>query len=250
MGKEATDGKNIIKKKPITAVIAVIILLLLFTGLYLLFKDPKENFDPVSVFTQNDPGYNFDELKKQYPDIFAWIKVPGTPIDTPMVQEPQNDFFYLNHNAEKEYDPAGAAYIQLKNHTDLQDPVTVVYGHNMLDDRIFSKQLNFAEKTFFDENKEFFVYKPGHKLTYTICSAYVYDNRHIMNSFDFSKKDVLMQYFNDVMHPKSLSQNVREGITLTENDKIMQLSTCMNDLTLTNQRYILTGVLTNDEETH
>lgn len=245
------EEKKHTKRKAIAAVIAfILIVVIAFIAIYSTLKDEKQNWNPLSVFTQKDPGYNFEELKNQYPDIIGWIKVPGTPIDTPIVQEPQDDFYYLTHNAEKQYDPAGAAYIQHHNKADFSDPVTLLYGHNMLDERIFSKQLAFADRTFFNNNEKFYVYSPGHKLTYTICSAYVYDNKHIMNSFDFSKKDVRMKYFNEVMHPKSLSQNVRDGITLTEDSKIMQLSTCMNDLSLTSQRYILTGVLDNDEVTN
>lgn len=245
-----TNKANKPKNKVIAAVIAVIIIIaILIIVFFAIFRDQRKNFDPIATLNGQDPGYNFEELQKTYPDIFAWIIVPGTPIDTPMVQSPTDDFYYLNHNAKQEFDYAGAAYIQMKNHRDLQDPVTVCYGHNMIDDRIFSKELNFADPGFFNANPEFYVYIPGHKYTYTIASAYVYDNKHILNAYDFSKKDVRMEYFDYVMHPRSLSQNVREGVTLDENSKLLQLSTCMNDLSLTNQRYILTGVLTKDEET-
>lgn len=244
-----SDTSNKRRITIIAAIIAVIIVITMLVTCFFIFRDNKKNFDPTSIFTGNDPGYNFAELQKTYPDIFGWIIVPGTPIDTPMVQHPTNDFYYLNHNANQKWDPAGAAYIQMINHKDLKDPVTLLYGHNMIDDRIFSKELNFTDRGFFNDHTEFYVYTPGHKLTYTIVSAYVYDNKHIMNAYDFSKEDVRMEYFDYVMHPRSLSQNVREGISLNKDSKILQLSTCMNDLSLTNQRYILTGLLTNDEAT-
>lgn len=236
------------KKRVIISVIVLFILCCLFAfGIYYFQKDSKQNFNPVAVFTGKDPGYNFEELRKTFPDIIAWIKVPGTSIDTPIVQSPDDDFYYLTHNAQKNYDAAGAAYIEMKNNKELSDPVTLIYGHNMLDQRIFSEQLKFADSNFFNENRQIIIYLPGKKYTYEICSAYVYDNRHIMNSYNFKDKEVLKTYFQQIMNPDSLSKNIKEGIVLTENDKIIQLSTCMNDLSLKNQRYLLNGVLRSEE---
>ena len=58
------------------------------------------------------------------------------------------------------------------------------------------------DETFFDKNKYIYVYTPGHILTYEICAAYRYDNRHILNSFDFSDSEVFKEYLETVKNPK------------------------------------------------
>ena len=50
-------------------------------------------------------------------------------------------------------------------------------------------------------------------------------------------------------NPDALLKNVRDGVTLDADSKIVQLSTCMLDSSQGNSRYIVSGVLTSDQET-
>ena len=58
------------------------------------------------------------------------------------------------------------------------------------------------------------------------------------------------EYFNFVMHPDSLLVNTRSDTELSIDDKIVQLSTCMSDTNHTTSRYIVTGVLIDDQPTY
>lgn len=194
---------------------------------------------------------DFDQLREKYPDIVAWVEVPNTNVNLPVMQSPNDDYFYLSHNAAGEQDVFGAAYMELCNKKDFSDAVTVIYGHNMMDDSMFATLHYFEDAQFFKDNMYFYIYTPGHKYTYTIVSAFAYDNRHIINTNKgFQNKDVLMQYFDVIQNPTTHLKNVRGGVALTESDKIVQLSTCMSDINLSNQRYLVTGVLTEDQETN
>ncbi len=169
----------------------------------------------------------------------------------PVVQHPNDDYYYLSHGPTGEQDIFGAAYMELCNKSSFNDPVTIIYSHNMMDDSMFATLHYFEDWYFFHDNQYFYIDTPGHKYTYTIVSAYAYDNRHIINTkMGFQNKEALMQYYDVVQNPTPHLKNVREGIKLTENDKIVQLSTCMSDFNLSNQRYIVTGVLTDDQETN
>lgn len=43
---------------------------------------------------------DFDALKKQNPDIYAWIHIDDTKIDYPIVQSQGEDDYYLDHTIE------------------------------------------------------------------------------------------------------------------------------------------------------
>lgn len=88
---------------------------------------------------------------------------------------------------------------------------------------------------------------PNHRLTYKIYAAYVYDDRHILNSFKLSDKKVLKKYFEYTTNPNSLSKNIRK-VSLDINSKIITLSTCTNGAE--NTRYLVQGVLIKDEQTN
>ena len=54
----------------------------------------------------------------------------------------------------------------------------------MMNNTMFTTLHRFRDPKFFEENEYIYVYLPGRKLTYHIFSAYEYDNRHILHSFD------------------------------------------------------------------
>ena len=88
---------------------------------------------------------------------------------------------------------------------------------------------------------------PNEKLTFKIYAAYVYDDRHILNSFDFSDPDILRKYQKYTLNPESIAKNTRK-VSLNKNSKILTLSTCTNGAE--NTRYLVQGVLIKDEQTN
>lgn len=193
-----------------------------------------------------DNPINFAEEGKKYPDIYAWINIPNTNINYPVVQHPTKDDFYLKHNAEQKATKSGAIYSELKNSKDFSDKNTVLYGHNMLNGSMFRDLHKFRkEDKFFEENKYVYIYTPGHILTYKIFAAYKTDNRHILKTFDFSDPVVFKKYLEKAQNPTTLGARSRD-IELNVNSKILTLSTCIGDK---NYRFLVQGVLIKDEET-
>ena len=190
---------------------------------------------------------NFSKQQAVNDEIYAWIYVPNTNVNYPILQSRVDDLYYLRRGLDREYDISGVVFTQSHNKRDFSDPVTLVYGHNMTEyGTMFATLHNFEDEDFFNENDTFYIFTPGHILTYKIVSAYRYDDRHIMNSFNFGDPAVVREYFDYVMNPMMIPQNVREGVTLKDDDRIVVLSTCMED---NNYRYLVNGVLISDEKT-
>ncbi len=200
-----------------------------------------------SEVTYPENPINFAELETTNSDICAWIKVPNTNIDYPILQSSEkDDDFYINHNYKKQYTQDGAIYIQRLNSFHFTDPNTVIYGHNLRNGSMFRHLHRFRDEQFFNENEYFYIYTPGHILTYRIFAAYRSDNKHILNTYDFTNKEIYQQYLDMVSNPPSMIKNVREGVKLTTDDKIVTLSTCISD---ERYRYLVQGVLVKDELT-
>ncbi len=194
---------------------------------------------------------DFASLRLENPDIYAWIYIPDTNVNYPVLQSPTDDSLYLDHDKDGNYSEAGAIYSQLANSTDFSDPVTVLYGHNMNSGGMFATLHYFENKEFFDSHEDMYIYTDGHIYTYRVIAAYQYDNRHILNSFNFADTEVTQQYFDSVLSPNSLVMNVREGTQLTAGtDKIVQLSTCTGDANRLVRRYLVTGELVSDQQTY
>ena len=77
-------------------------------------KVTVENNDDTDVSdkTPVDIPIDFAQLQSMNPDIYAWIKVPGTVIDYPVVQSDTDNTYYLDHSVEKEEDKAGAIFTE------------------------------------------------------------------------------------------------------------------------------------------
>ncbi len=215
---------------------------------------PEPQTQEPAVEDETDPRVenpiDFATLQQQNADIYAWLYIPNTSVNLPVLQSATDDNYYLDHNADGDYSIEGAAFSQSMNAKDFSDPVTLIYGHQTTTNAIFTTLHRFEDADFFAANSEMYIYTPGHILTYEIVAAYQYDDRHIMNSFDFNYPGVIEQYFETVLNPTSMLANVREGATLSASDKIVQLSTCMDAYNRDNTRYLVTGVLIDDQQTY
>lgn len=252
---EQTDKRKTVWRIVLIAACAIAVLCIIGITAYMLpqWLSSSGIIPPTSTPTGDgenlpDNPIDFASLQAKNPDTVAWIQVPGTVIDYPVMRsgEEREENFYLSHNSEGNAHRAGAIYIQKLNSADFSDPNTVLYGHNMRNGSMFAWLHRYKKKAFFDENRTITVYTPGHILTYEIYSAFVYDNRHILNSFNFYNEDDYAAFLKQTLNPSSMTKQVREGISVTTNARIITLSTCTG---LSSQRYLVVGVLTNDQRT-
>ena len=185
---------------------------------------------------------DFDGLQEINPEIYAWIEVPGTKINYPILQhEGEDQSFYLTRDMYGERSQAGSIYTEDYNNKDFQDYHTVLYGHNMKNGSMFHNVRYFAEREFFDEHHELFIYMPGKILRYEIITCYEYDDRHLLSLFDYDDKEGFAKYIEEIMNPRSMYTMVREGQEVTTEDKLVTLSTCIANKP--NNRRLLQAVL-------
>ena len=195
-----------------------------------------------------DNPVDFANLWGYNEDVYAWIEVPGTPIDYPILQSSESSDYYHRRNWLGESDVAGCIYTQYYNRKDFTDPNTVIYGHYMWDGTFFGSLHDFRDPEFFAENRYIYIYIPGHALKYEIFAAYEYDNRHILGAYNFSNDEEFEKYLQTCLNPASMSRNVLEGVTLTAEDRIVTLSTCLANGD-SSKRYLVQGVLVEDVQT-
>lgn len=201
------------------------------------------------VKPKKDNPIDFDELAKTNSDLYAWIKVPNTQVDYPVAHTSEDDEnYYLDHDIYKQYLFAGTIYSQPLNKTDFSDPVTVLYGHNMLNGTMFGDLHKYEDEEFFNKNKYFYIYTKGHILTYEVFAASDFHNKHLLRNYDFSDKQVFNNYVNEVQSVDAYNANIRKGVKITEKDKLLVLSTCSNYDN--DSRYLVQGVLVDDEFTN
>ncbi|MBR4073604.1 MAG: class B sortase [Clostridia bacterium] len=250
------------KKNKILIIIFAVIFLISAIFLVIHLIPEKNDFDKYKNDTSEvesvaskeeeiilpDNPIDFAKLEKQNDEIIGWLNIPDTIIDYPILQSgiDTKEDFYLDKDINKKYKSAGSLYIQKMNYDDFSDPNTIIYGHNMLNGTMFGTLKRFRNSGYFNNHDTMYVYIPGHILTYRIYSAFIYDDRHILNSFEFYNKESYEKFLSETLDPVSMTRNVRKGVEVTTEDKIITLSTCTSRAT---ERYLVLGVLINDQPT-
>ena len=121
----------------------------------------------------------------------------------------------------------------------------MIYGHNLRSGAMFTSLHKFKDADFFEENKKVYIYTPQREYDYTIFAAYIYDDRHLLYSFDFTDSEVYANYLEDIQSMRSMNALFREDITVTAEDKIITLVTCIGNQP--SKRLLVQAVLEQEE---
>ncbi len=196
----------------------------------------------ISTDSENfgEPVYDFDELHKENQDIYAWLTVPGTAVDYPVLQH-ETDNYYLLRNLDGSQGHPGCIYTNKCNAKAFTDYNTILYGHNMRAGTMFAGLHDFEDETFFKEHDTILVYTPEVKLTYQIYAAFAFSNAYIPAYYDVKTMEGQEKFLEAIGTYLSREGNVREGLLLTPRDQLITLSTCVKGDY--GRRYLVIGKL-------
>lgn len=208
----------------------------IFENLQEIAQDTENttNENPITDILENDEGnmssqnsYNLENIAEINSDVIGWIKIDGTNIDYPVMQKGD---FYLHKNIYKNYSSHGtpylAEYCNLKSSDNL-----IIYGHHMNDNTMFSQLEKYKNYSFYQNHKyiKFYTIENG------ITTENIYEIMIAFKTIAYS--DAGFRYysytnFQNVEDYEEFVDNCRNlefyntGVTGTNNDKYITLSTC------------------------
>ena len=195
--------------------------------------------------TVPDKKIDWAALETENSDIYAWIYIPNTNIDYPILQHPTDDNYYLQHNLDGSYGYPGCIYSQSMNRTDFTDPNTVLYGHNMGDGSMFHTLHDFEDNVFFTENPYVYIYTPDGVLVYEIYAACEFGDEHLFHRYDFTATTDYQSFLDDMKGSRGMKDHIRENTSVGTDNHVLTLSTCVKDVP--DKRYLVGAVLVNEE---
>ena len=183
----------------------------------------------------------------QNPDVFAWLTVEGTRIDYPVAQHSRDDTYYLSHNIDGEETYYGAIFTELVNKKTFEDPVTIIYGHAMLDDSMFGSLDYFAKPAFFNEHESIKIDTLTQHFEYEVLAAHSYTDDHLFHTFELGSREGL-RYYLDTLQTRTSDYGgfYRQIATDPKKDRFLILSTC--DVAGNDQRFVVTARLKSVKE--
>lgn len=206
-----------------------------------VIEETGETEEPTEETVYCDPVYDFDELQTQNEDIYAWIVVPGTMIDYPVLQS-ETDNYYLDYNLDHSKGYPGCIYTNKCNAKDFSDYNTVLYGHNMRKGTMFGSLHRYEDREFFDTYQEIFVYTPDRRLTYEVKEIVKFSDVYIPAQYPVEEKEGRDAFLEATLaYTDDPVSYFRDDVEVLEEDKLITLSTCVSGER--HRRYLLIGVL-------
>ena len=106
----------------------------------------------------------------------AWITIPGTTIDYPIVQaDSDSTDFYLTHDIDGHRSAWGTPYIHSGCEQGADSPLVIVFGHNMSDGTMFAPLANYSRRSFAQEHRTILVRTEGGTRRLEVFAADVLD---------------------------------------------------------------------------
>ncbi len=246
----ANDKKRIGKGRALLLAICIIIFLFsasLVIKHFVEINNNKKGYEDLAGLVNNttlDNGESEDEpvpdyspLIEQNRDFVGQIIVPNTSINHPVVQYADNDY-YLDHSFEKKYDYRGAIFMDYRNDAVNLDSNTIIYGHNAYDTTMFSELVKYEDIEFYKKSPiiEFNTLEANYKwkiygvfITNATASE---DNGYIFNYiYPYMDGENFEGFIEEVNKRRLYTTDV----DITDDDKMLVLSTCVRTLDLKNK---------------
>lgn len=223
----------------------ILILLMLSYGVYSLWDTYKiyaNSFadEELLKFRPTDDGEDnptLKYLKKLNPDVKAWIQVPKTNIDYPVVQG-QDDMEYINKNVYGEFELSGAIFLSCLNKDDFSDPYNLVYGHNMKNGGMFADVADFTNKEYFETHQKGKLYLTDatRKIRFFACMKVTAADAKIYHPDGYRKENL-----KDLLDYIQANAVQYRDVNVADENSLIALSTCSE--AETNGRVVLIGKL-------
>ena len=90
-----------------------------------IIAEDKQNDEPVHD--------NLEKARLLDENVAAWVSIPGTTIDYPIVQGTDNSYF-LTHTLDGEYNQHGTPFLDVRCDPNFEGLTSIVYGHHFYND--------------------------------------------------------------------------------------------------------------------
>ena len=185
---------------------------------------PETALAAPAPITTGRTGVDLAACKAANDDFIAWLQIPGTTVDYPVVLT--NDTkYYLEHTFTGKKSYLGTLFSLMK--TDYRTPGKniAIYGHHIRSNAevMFSPLLSYKEQSFYAEHETICLDSLYHSDTYIVFAVInMRSGDWDPSATSFASDDDFLAYVR-----RARSQSLYEtGIEVAAKDKILTLTTC------------------------
>lgn len=238
-GSQAHSSRS--RKNPwrVVFVVSIIVLIAALIGLGAIafqYISQQRAYDDLEQYASISDAENvsladltvdWDALRAVNPDIVAWIYIPDSPVNYPVVQGQDNQE-YLH----KAFDgstgwlaSAGTIFLDSNNASDFSDRNSALYGHHMNDGSMFASLSDWQNNDEFNSHRDIYLLTPQGNYRLKTFAMVKTTGTDALVQTTFSSEESYRSYIQDKLDRSVVTQ---EGDVLGASDitQSMLFSTC------------------------
>lgn len=160
----------------------------------------EENNSELTAYEQTADQYQISaglaELMETNKAVAGWIKIEGTRIDYPVMQNKEDNEYYLHRDINGKESEPGSIYLD-SNHDINSFGLHVIYGHNMKNGTMFKDVINFTDATYLKNHQSVTIYTDEKEILLSPVYCYAgptdgsyresFDSTELLKNFLYQK---------------------------------------------------------------
>lgn len=199
------------------------------------YKEVAQEAYPAAqgVFAQSEvdleaasEGIDWDALRAINPDTVAWIYVPGTPVNYPVVQT-SNNVTYLSTDFRGEHGwlaQFGCIFVAAENEPGFADRNNVLFGHHMNDGSMFGFIDGLFDAAKFNATRDIYLLTPDGNYHLRTFSLFRCEPDEPIAQVSFSSTEEYAAYVQDTIDRSEVAPS--EAVDAASITKTFMFATC------------------------
>lgn len=163
-------------------------------------------------------------------DMAAWLQIPGTVIDYPVMWTPRDEEYYLYRDFDGSHNQNGCLILDTDSNLDPLTTNLIIHGHNMKSGAMFGNLTDYESEEYYQEHKSIILYTKECLRNYEVIAVFrsqVYKKTdQVFKFYKFFQADTQEEFDDFYQNIKALSL-YDTGVTAEFGDNFITLSTCV-----------------------
>ncbi len=172
----------------------------------------------------------YGDIFASYDDMVAWLIIPDTVIDYPVMWTPGDENYYLYRDFKGNDDNNGSLILDTDSSLEPLTTNLIIHGHNMRSGAMFGNLTDYENRDYYENHRQIILHTRECQRVYEVIAVF--------RSQVFKKSDKVFKYYKFFQAETQeefddFYQNIKElslydtGVTAEFGDHFITLSTCV-----------------------
>lgn len=187
--------------------------------------EPADTPEPTPEPTENP--YRDSFLANS--DMAAWLQIPGTVIDYPVMWTPRDENYYLKRGFDGKSNQNGCLILDTDSSLEPLTTNLIIHGHNMKSGAMFGTLSNYESEEYYQEHKNIVLYTENLRRNYEVIAVFrsqvFKKSDNVFKFYKFFQADSQEEF--DEFYDNIMAMSIYDtGVTSQFGDHFLTLSTC------------------------